>query len=156
GGIGFQIADRHANIHSETFSDFSVADSVRPLLWKRMQALATNHGIARLWTRESSLFWKQNGFGKADAETLKRLPAPWADYPGEWLTLSLKNEESIVSLEKELSMFMAAEKERTAQTFRHVKLLKVVATVVAIVLAIFVGIALFYLIRKNPGILAPR
>ncbi|HEY9510493.1 MAG TPA: hypothetical protein VIV82_11600, partial [Verrucomicrobiae bacterium] len=52
GGIAFQISERHANVHSETFSDFALAESIRPLLWERIQALARNHGIARLWSRE--------------------------------------------------------------------------------------------------------
>ncbi len=150
GAIGFQISDRHANIRAETFVDFSITDAVRPLLWQRIQSLSMNHGIARLWTREESPFWKQNGFQKADAETLKKFPANWATQPGEWLTLSLKNEDSIVSMEKELSLFMAAEKQRTARAFQHARTMKSIATVLAIVFALFVGVTLFYLLRKNP------
>src|SRR6476661_5038766 len=62
GAIAFQISERHARIHSEAYSDFGAAETVRPLFWQRFQALATNHGIARLWTEEESPFWKQNGF----------------------------------------------------------------------------------------------
>jgi N-acetylglutamate synthase-like GNAT family acetyltransferase len=153
GVVGFQIAERHACIHSEAFSDFALAETVRPLIWERMKALALNHGIARLWTREHIPFWKQNGFLPANNETLKKLPAAWNDPAGEWLTLPLKNEDSIVSLEKELAMFMAAEKQRTSLTFKHAHTLKILATALAVMFAIFVGGALFYLLKKNPGLL---
>jgi N-acetylglutamate synthase-like GNAT family acetyltransferase len=153
GGVGFQISERHARVHSETYADFSVADEVRPLIWQRLQALSLNHGIVRLWTQESSPFWKQNGFASASAEALKKMPSNWKNETSGWLTLPLKDEDSIVSGEKELALFMAAEKQRTARAFKHVRTLKTFATAVAILLALFVGVALFYIIRKNPALL---
>ncbi|MGN6553104.1 MAG: hypothetical protein ACTHLW_05225 [Verrucomicrobiota bacterium] len=150
-GVGFQIMERHANIHSEAFSDFALTETLRPMLWTRMQALAMNHGIARLWTQESAPFWKQNGFLPATAEELAKLPSGWISGTGPWLTLSLKNEESIRSGEQELALFMAAEKQRTARAFQHANTLKKLATVVAIIFAIFVAGALFFLLKKNRG-----
>jgi hypothetical protein len=156
GSVGFQIAERYANIHSESYPDFAVADTVRPMLWKRIQSLATNHGIARFWTQEEAPFWKQNGLVPADAETLKKLPPAWNSSPGNWLTLQLKDENAMVSLEKELAMFMEAEKQKTAQAFKQAKTLKTLATIVAVIFAIIVIGALFYLFSKNPSVLGPR
>ena len=34
GAIGLQIAQRHGRIHSEGFTDFALADHLRPLLWE--------------------------------------------------------------------------------------------------------------------------
>ena len=156
GTLGFQISERHARVHSEAYSDFAAADTARPLFWERLKALSMNHGIARLWTQETVPFWKQNGFLPANAEALKKLPAAWKDETGGWLTLPLKNEESIISLEKELAMFMAAEKQRTDRAFQHARTLKMIATALAVIFAIFVAGALFYLVRKNPGLLIPH
>lgn len=151
GGIGFQISERYANLHSEAFSDFAVADAARPLLWERMQALALNHGIVRLWTQENAPFWKQCGFSPAGPDVLKKLPAPWSAQGNDWLTLQLKDEATIVSMEKELAMFMEAEKRRTAQAFNQAKTMKTIATVIAFIFALFVAGAVVYLIRKNQG-----
>jgi hypothetical protein len=151
GGFGFQIFQRHGNIHSEGFSDFALADSVRPLFWERIQALALNHGIARLWTSENTPFWKQNGFQPAATEVLKRLPAEWHAENAEWLTLSLKDEDSIISLEKELQLFMESEKQRTNRAFQQAKTLKNIATVIAVIFGITVIAAILYLMRKNVG-----
>jgi N-acetylglutamate synthase-like GNAT family acetyltransferase len=151
GGIGFQITERHARIHSEAFSDFSIVDAARPLIWERIKALCLNHGIARLWTREDAPFWKQNGFVRADQESLKRLPVEWSEGGTEWMTLSLKDEDSIVSLEKELALFMESEKQRTAHAFKQARTLKTIATFIALIFGIFVIATLFVVMRKNVG-----
>jgi hypothetical protein len=153
GGVGFQMTERQGRIHSESFLDFSLAESVRPVLWDRIHILATNHGIGRIWTQEQAPFWKSQGLKPADAAALKKLPAVWSGSGSDWLTLPLKNEEILVSLEKELAMFMEAEKQRTARAFRHAHTLKTIATGLAVVFAIFVIVAIVYMLRKNPGML---
>ena len=111
GALGFQMAERQGQIHSETFADFAIADAMRPLLWTRVRSLATNHGIFRLWTRECAPFWTQTGFQPANDKTIQRLPAAWNDSSATWLTLPLKDEDAIASLEKEFAMFMESEKQ---------------------------------------------
>src|SRR5690242_12734924 len=44
GAVALQIAERQGRVHSEGFSDFTVADQIRPLLWDRVQSVARNHG----------------------------------------------------------------------------------------------------------------
>jgi N-acetylglutamate synthase-like GNAT family acetyltransferase len=155
GAIGFQSDGRHARIHSEAFSDFGAADAVRPLFWERIQTLATNHGIVRLWTQEQVPFWKQHGFQPATPDALKKLSPAWGPSASDWLTLPLKSEESVVSLEKELAMFMESEKRNTARMFQQARVMKMVATLLAVVFAVFVLFALFYLFRRNPSLLTP-
>src|SRR5215470_4660319 len=48
GAIGLQIMDRQGRLHSEAFTDFALADSLRPQLWERLQSVATNNGLIRL------------------------------------------------------------------------------------------------------------
>jgi N-acetylglutamate synthase-like GNAT family acetyltransferase len=66
GAIGLQIAQRQGRIHSESFEDFSLADTLRPMLWERLHAVATNHGLLRLWTHEGAPFWHHCGLRPAD------------------------------------------------------------------------------------------
>jgi hypothetical protein len=155
GAVGFQIAGRHAHIYSEAYSDFGVADSVRPLIWNRIQALSTNHGLVRLWTQEPAPFWRQHGLLPATPEALKSLPESWTG-PGEWLTLPLKDENSIVSLEKELAMYMQAEKQRSARTLSQARTLKTIATVIAVIFAVIVIGGTLYIASKNPSIFGRR
>jgi N-acetylglutamate synthase-like GNAT family acetyltransferase len=152
GALGIQIFRQHAWLHSESYLDFALADEARPLLLARLQSLASNHGVFRLWTREKSPFWTRHGFKPATPEELKKLPEPWLASGPEWLTLQLKDEQAIISLEKELSRFMESEKQRTLRTFQHVRTLKQIATFVALIGALFVLGAVFYLLHKGPGI----
>jgi N-acetylglutamate synthase-like GNAT family acetyltransferase len=156
GAMGVQISRPYAWLHSEGYSDFSAADQVRPALFERIQSLASNHGVFRLWTQEQSPFWARQGFVPANEETLKKLPPAWANAGANWLTLQLKNEEAIISVEKELAMFMAAEKARTARALGQARALKVIATFVALVFAMLLFGAALYLWKKNSAGLIPH
>jgi hypothetical protein len=155
GAIGFLMAGRHGRIHSEIFSEYGAVDAVRPLFWERLQVLAANHGILRLWTQEDAPFWKQNGLVSPSPESLKKLPPQWASLPGNWLTLQLKNEEAITSVEKEVALLMKAEKERMARAVGKAKRLKTVFTILVFIIG-FSALALalyFYQRQKQQGLL---
>jgi N-acetylglutamate synthase-like GNAT family acetyltransferase len=151
GALGLQIAEKQGRIHSECFSDFSLADGLRPMLWDRVHAVATNHGLLRLWTQENAPFWNHCGLNKADAESMSRLPASWRNLPGGWLTLKLKDDvETLVSLDKEFSAFMESEKARTQRAFQHARILKVIATLIALAVFGLVIAGAFILLKSNP------
>jgi hypothetical protein len=155
GAVGFQMTSGQGRIHSEAFTDFSLADTARPLFWDRLHTLAVNHGITRLWTQENAPFWNRSGLHAADAEELQKLPAEWNEFTLPWFTLKLKSEEAFASLEKELDLMIRTEKQRTARVLEHAKTLKNIATVIAVILALFVLVAGFFLLRNNPGLLTP-
>jgi N-acetylglutamate synthase-like GNAT family acetyltransferase len=156
GALGFQITNRHGRVHSEAFADFTLADQFRQLLWRRIQSLAMNHGVFRVWTQEKAPFWTRNGFQLASPEALQKIPSVW-DTPGtSWMTLQLKDEEAIASMEKELAMFMESEKQRTARTLDQARLIKNLVTVIACGLAVvLIGAAIYFFIsrRAPPGTL---
>ena len=122
GAIGVQIVRTAMRLHSEDYADFGVADRARELFWERIQTLAANHGVFRVWTQETSPFWTHWGFQPANAETLERLPEEWKPHEGRWLTLELKDEDAIKSaLGNQFSDFMAEEKEKTQRVAGHAK-----------------------------------
>ena len=91
---------------------------------------------------------------KPDEETLARLPAAWRSEPGNWLTLKLKDDiESLVSLDKEFALFMQSEKQRTERAFQQAKILKLIATLIAIALLGLVMVGAFLLLKRNPNLL---
>ena len=156
GAIGFQIGGSQGRLHNEAFSDFGIADSARELLWARLQTLATNHGILRVWTTDKTLFWERLGFKAASTEELKRLPANWQTEGVTWYTLQLKDEVAINAVEQELAMFMGAQKRESERMMEQVKTMKKLATLVAIVFAIIAFGAAFYLVLKRPDLLHPN
>ena len=151
GAIGFQISRTAALLHSEGYSDFSVADPARELFWERIQNLCSNHSIFRLWTQENSPFWLHWGFQPAnDAETLERLPAEWRGSEEKWFTLELKNEDAITkALNTQLAGYTAAEKKSAEEITARSKKIMTVITVICFGIFFLCLAALIYLIKQR-------
>ena len=150
GAIGVQIIGHHALLHSEGYTDFSVADAARQLFWERIQTIAAHHGVFRLWTQENSPFWVRWGFQPATIDLLERLPAEWKRSEGKWLTLQLKNEEAIAALDKELEAFRESEKKRTEETLEQARTMTTTITIIAFVVGIvLIGIAFYLFMRRG-------
>lgn len=154
GAIGLQIAQRQGRIHSEGFTDFALADHLRPLLWERIHSVATNHGLFRLWTQEEAPFWNHSGLAKPDSEALEKLPEVWRNARTVWLTLKLREDVAeVISADQEFALFMQAEKARTERAFQHARILKTIATLIALILLGVVMAGAFFVLRKNPNLL---
>jgi hypothetical protein len=154
GAVGLQMAERQGLVHSEAFSDFALAEHLRPLLWDRIQAVATNHGLLRVWTQEQAPFWNHCGLVKADAEALEKLPASWRGPASAWLTLKLRDDvDTVMSVDKEFALFMQSEKQRTDRVFQRARRLKAVMTLIAFLLLIAVGVWAARLFMRNPQLL---
>jgi len=154
GAIGLQMAERQGRIHSEGFTDFALAEQLRPLLWDRIHSVATNHGLLRLWTQEDAPFWNHCGLLKPDAEALEKLPAEWRNPRPDWLTLKLREDVAeVISADQEFALFMQAEKARTERAFQHARILKAIATIIAMILLGVVVAGAFFVLRKNPNLL---
>ena len=54
GAIGLHVQGHHGKLHSEAFFHPEQQDEFRPQIWERIQMVARNHGLTRLWTRESA------------------------------------------------------------------------------------------------------
>lgn len=151
GAIALEIVQRQGRIHSEAFTDFSLAEHARPHLWNRIESLAQNHGLVRLWTQEQAPFWSRSGLTSADTAQAAELPARWKDLPGRWLTLKLRESlDAILAADKEFALFMQAEKARTNRTIRKARVLKVLATLVALAVAAAAIVAAVYVLRQSP------
>ena len=152
GAIGIQVSKQYARLYGEGFSDFSAADTARQLFWRRFEALAANHGVFRVWTQETSLFWSRWGFQSANAAILLRLPEEWKTSEGGWLTLELKNEDAVTAaLENRLASFMDAEKKQTARVAEKARTLKTIIIIAGFTIGIScIGIAIYLFIHRNP------
>ena len=154
GAIAMQMLNRQGRVHSEAFTDFGMAEQARAQLWDRLQSVATNNGLHRLWTQEQAPFWSRCGLTKADPESLEKLPEAWRGFQGQWLTLKLKEDiEEVLSADREFALFMQSERARTERAFQQAKILKAIAMLLAVgVLFLVIGGA-FLVIRRNPHLL---
>lgn len=154
GALGVRILGKQAMVHSEAFLDFSQADTLREALWERAQSLANNHGLVRLWTLEQAPFWRRSGLSAAGTEELEKLPQEWSHLGASWLTLKLREDvEEVLNLDKEFALFMESERDRSRQMMDQAKMLKLLATLLAIGLFVIVIGFGFYFVSKNPGLI---
>lgn len=156
GAIGIQIVGRHACLHSESYHDYALADAARDLLWQRVQTLASNHGVFRVWTQENSPYWSRLGFRSVGPQKRSALPAEWQSGRGEWFTLQLKDEDVFThALEGDFAAFMATEKQKTEHTFQQARTLKTIITVIGFAIGILcLGAVAYLLIHRgafSPG-----
>ena len=146
GAAGFQNAGSHALIHHEASYSRESAGAAQPLLWVRCQVLSRNRGVARLWRRgNDDPFWAGVGFGAPSAEELGQLPPALAGGRGTVTTLRLREEALLPDdLERQLALFVEAQREASDRLVGRARLLKWVAVLLA--LAVF-GAAMFLLLR---------
>lgn len=149
GGVGFEVSGHDGRVHSEVFSDFGFADHFRPVLWERIEALALSHHVTRIWTLETSPFWKRIGLLPIDSARLKTLPAKWTSLTGNWLCIQLRETADQAVIEAQMSALRAAERERTARVERRLQWVKRLSMLAAVVLAIFVVVLLAYMLKNG-------
>jgi len=145
--VGLHIAGSEGRIHSETFADFSLTDPVRPLLWERLQTVATNHGLFRLWTQETAPFWKKAaGFSEASAQILAKLPEVFRSENAGWLALQLREAGADPdALEREFTAYREAEKAKRDKLMQQAAALRIVGTIIAVIVFIFaLGVLIHY------------
>jgi N-acetylglutamate synthase-like GNAT family acetyltransferase len=154
GAVGLQIDGKQGRVHSEAFTQLEDQDQHRQQLWERIQSIARNHALVRLWTRESAPFWTQRGFQEPTEEVLQKLPAVFGEGSKPWLSLQLREENiAVISLEKELELFQASQQASSERLLQQARVLR---AVVFVILGIAVLVGLYFLVQiflKNPSLL---
>jgi len=144
--IGLQISGAEGRLHSETFADFALTDTLRPLLWQHLQVVAQSNGLFRLWTRETAPFWRKDaGFAEARPEWPAKLPAAFGAPGAGWLALRLREEGADPeALARQFEMFKIAEQEKREKILRRARALGVFGTLLAGLIFVFAILSLIY------------
>lgn len=123
GAIGLKIERLHGQLHSEMIADPAHAAQLYEAFWQRLQVLARNHGLFRLWTLSKNNYWTTLGFRAPGEKEKEKMPASFG--AGEFFTFPLKEETAEgMSVEKEFELFTQSQRIETerlmqqAQTFR--------------------------------------
>jgi N-acetylglutamate synthase-like GNAT family acetyltransferase len=150
GALGIQIAAHQGKIHSEVFRQAELSDILREKFWARIETLAHNHVLERLWTLETAPFWHGYGFHPPASEVRQKLPPAFGDPAAAWTVLSLRPEHAPVEvqkdvIEKEFNLFKEAERARTETALRQGRMIKTIATILAVLLFLGVVMGMTYL-----------
>lgn len=152
GAIAILVSGRQGLVHSEGFPDFGLADQLRPRLWQRIQSLAANHGLSRLWTREEAPFWHHCGFHTASPEDLQKMPSGWKS-PDPWLTIKLREDlDEVLSSDRTVALFMEQQKAESERVLAQARLLKSITVGLGLLVFIAIIAAAFVVFMKMPGL----
>ncbi len=149
GAVALQLSKPQALLHSEVFTDFALADTLRPVLWERLRTVSRNYGLVRMWTREPSQFWRGVGFDPPGEEEVERLPALFGPVDaGPLLTLKLRDDPfAEMTPEQEEMLLKRPLREDTERMLRQAKTLRMLALAAAFVFIVLLAIFGRYLWR---------
>ncbi len=135
GAVALQIDGKLGRLHSEAFTRPELADFARPWLWQRIQTLARNHGLQRLWTREKSPFWHQAGFIEPDLKLAKSIPSSFGNPHTHWLTLALREDNALsIAIAREFELFQQTQRANTESVLARARRMKIVANLLALLI----------------------
>ena len=137
--LGLQLAGAQGRLHSEAIARPELSDTLRALLWQRLQVIIQNHALERLWTQLNTAFWREHGFERAPEELLKQRPAAFPLNDQEWLAVTLRAANATAALEREfaeIKALQAQEKEKTQARIRSMKRVSLGVTIFVFVLVV--------------------
>jgi len=120
GALALRSRGTQGLLHSEAVYSPPLAAAIPAAAWPRLQILARNQGLTRLWMHgEPAPAWQACGFTRARPGDLQKLPPALASGPGPWATVALIDEAVVAEvIEKEVTAFQQeaqAEHERLRQ-----------------------------------------
>ncbi len=147
--FGVHAQGKEAHIHTESYAPDAPREEIRELIWKRVQTLAENRGLMRLWADDQD-FWKKRGFAKPGEKVLKKGIELFGSTMERRLTLQLREEADIHKLaEAQFELFQQSSQAERERILNRGNLYKNIALAVAalVVLGGLIGTAFFLLSR---------
>ncbi len=136
GAVGLCIEGQQGILHSETYSHPEFEAELRSRIWERVQSVVRNHGLLRLWTTNTSTFWKSEGFQTPGEVEMSKCPSASRE-AGPWFVLKLRDEAPVsASLDQEFQLFTRAQRENSEHLIRKAKLFKNLAYAVLLILVV--------------------
>lgn len=149
GAVGLQMGSQQGKLHSEVFARPELAAAARPLLWERLQTIASSHGLGRLWTRLDAPFWR--GVGFRAIETATSLPAEFTEDNAHWSMLPLRDAQGMPdTLDKQFEMFRAISRAETERTFERAKKIKFIALLLLVIVGGLIAVWAIFLFKLKP------
>lgn len=153
GAIGLLIEGGQALLHTEAVRPGTDADVSRAALWRRVQIVARNQGVERIWTQEDADYWRASGFSPVPPPLVERAPASFLKSADAWLACDLMDPERAKAMINEQLAIMEAQRLQAAEEFqRKVRIFRIAAILLAFgVLVLCVW--LLYRVVQTPGML---
>jgi len=153
GAIGLQVEGDQALVHSEAFFDCEIADAARQALWQRIQIIARNQGVYRLWTLEDAPFWTTTLVRASEAEAAS-LRAPFADPTAVWWTHQLLDPvRAQALLDERLALWSAQRQADSTELAEGIQRIRRISYGIAGAVALSMCLLVLYVLIRRPDAL---
>ena len=147
GAVGLLVEGNDALLHTEAVAGAEQADELRATLWRRVQIVARNQGVHRLWTQEDADYWQASGFGQASPAVVAGATATFVDKSAAWRVCELIDPDKAKHMvDEQMAIWQAARAQEAEalqdkiRAFRTVAFgLALVVTVGALGMLLFIG-----------------
>ncbi len=151
GAVALQTSANHGWLHGEAIARAELADQIRQLLWERLQRVAVNHSLDRIWTQLPFPFWRNLGFHPATDEEMASLPEGFGEKAPGWQLIRLREgDASADAIEKQFAMLRAMHAEDSGRFKQRVALLKRVAMGLTVFVFLLILVWAVTLFRYGP------
>lgn len=154
--VALQLDGQQGKIHSPAYRSPEARRALEQPLWERVQSVAKNHGLWRLWTQDPNPFWRAHGFEDADANAREKLPPRFGPPDNAWLVVKLRDEVApAISFEHEFELFKQSQQDWTNRALRQARVLRILAILLGALLFAVAGWMLLHLMQALPTVTKP-
>ncbi len=120
GALGLLVDGHEGLVHTEAIPPGQdAADDLRAALWKRLQIVARNQGVLRLWTQEDAPYWGTVGFGGPDGKVRSEAKSAFLDSDPDWRFFQLADPDRAAKLVQEQLAVWEATRSQEADSFQQ-------------------------------------
>lgn len=140
--IGLMVESNEALLHSEAVRQNGDQDELRDALWRRIQIVARNQGVHRVWTQEDAEFWRFAGFLPSTPADFTRSTASFLQPGDGWSAFQLVDpSRANAVVEEQMAVWQATRQQEAEEFARKVKVFRTVAFLIfAVVLVLILGL----------------
>lgn len=154
---GLLVEGSEGLLHTETIAQRASeqADELRALLWRRLQIVARNQGVVRMWTAEESPYWATE-FSTASAAAVQGCSASFLanDPQATWRIRELVDANRAKQMVNEQMAIWAASRSQEREQFQRKT--RLFMSVALVLVALIIGICawmLFKVMNAQPDLL---
>ncbi len=152
--IGLLVEGSDALLHTEAVADPGLADELRATLWTRVQIVARNQGVQRIWTQEDADYWRASGFSKPSSTMLAEATATFVDKSAEWQVFELLDPDKAKHLvDEQMAIWEAARAQEAEELQDKIRKFRTFAFGLAGLVTLGALGIFLYVILRHPEIL---
>lgn len=149
--LGLMVEGNDALLHTEAIGDHETADALRAGLWRRVQIVARNQGVHRLWTQEDAEYWRTGGFAPPPPQMLAATKASFIDPAATWLVCALVDPAKAgLQVNEQMAIWQSARSQEAQDLQARIRLVRNVALSFAALVTISACALFLYVILRHP------